>query len=728
MKKLDDKIISNDEELKIKENKEMDISCDCCPSETSQSPSTLSNTRVEELTRDDKDEVQKENEHHHRFQTTYNAFLNEKLLIVVGLSLTIPIVLLQILQSDSYPLTNLLSLALATPLQILLGMPFYNRFVRAIRYKKRFTTDTLVVLSTTVAYSYNLSSLMTGSYIQFFEASSSVLTIFTIGEYLEKRIIKTTSESIRNLLALKSKTAVVIRNDGKGEQVIDADNIVVGDTVVTRPGEKVATDGMILQGESSVDESMITGESMPINKKIGDKVIGGTINKNGYLQFKATKVGSHTVLASIIEMVKRAKMSKAPVQRIADRAVQFFIPIILSIAVASSLYWLFVAHQSISFAVTVFATILVVSCPCALGIATPMVISLGIDKAAKQGLLIKGGQYLEKLSSIDTIVFDKTGTLTNGKPEVTDVIISSKNRYKEYELLQLAASAEIKSEHPIAQAIVRKASEKSIPTLNVSEFNSLTGRGVVASYFEKRIFVGKLGRNNTHDEVIILENLHTKITDLESEGKTVVAVFIEDQLVGLMAVADTLRENAKQVIDEIQHNMKNKVIILMSGDNERTANALAKKLGIKKVLSEVLPETKASEIKKLQKQGRKVVMVGDGINDAPALTQADVGIAMGSGSDVALSAGHIVLMKSDLRQILYALRIGQYSMKKIKQNLTMSFVYNIITISMAAGLFYGITNSLVLTPSLAALGWVISDSAVFGNSLLVRSLLPAEYD
>ena len=571
--------------------------------------------------------------------------------------------------------------------------------------------------------------------VQFFEASSSVLTIFTIGEYLESRILKTTSESIRNLLALKPKSAVVIRNGGK-EEVIDADNIVVGDTVVTKPGEKIATDGIILHGKSSVDESIITGESIPIDKKIGDRVIGGSINKNGYLQFKATKVGSHTVLASIIEMVKRAKMSKAPVQRIADRAVRYFIPIILSIAIASSLYWFFVAHQPISFAVTVFATILVVSCPCALGIATPMVISLGIDKAARHGVLIKGGQYLEKLSAIDTIVFDKTGTLTNGKPEVTDVI--SNKGYTDFELLQLAASAEIKSEHPIAQAITRKATEKSIPTLKVSEFNSLTGHGVVASYFEKTIFVGNPrinndgndnnnnNNNNKNNELIIPENLQTKITDLESEGKTVVAVFIEDILVGLIAVADTLRENANHVIAEIQHKMKKNDIILMTGDNQRTANAIAKKLGIQKVLSQVLPESKALEIKKLQDQGKKVVMVGDGINDAPALTQADIGIAIGSGTDVALSSGHIILMKSNLHQILYALGIGQYCMKKIKQNLSMSFTYNVVTISIAAGLFYGITNSLVLTPALAALGWVISDSAVFGNSLLVRkfSFLP----
>jgi Cu+-exporting ATPase len=696
MKKIDDNKIINNEELKLKEDKGIDITCDCC-----------------------ENEEREEDEERHQSQARYNVFLNEKLLIVIGLSLTIPIVLLQIF-SDSYAI-NLLSLAFATPVQILLGRPFYIRFIGAIRHKKGFTTDTLVVLSTTVAYIYSLINVTSGSHVQFFEASSSVLTIFTIGEYLESRILKTTSESIRNLLALKPKSAVVIRNGGK-EEVIDADNIVVGDTVVTKPGEKIATDGIILHGKSSVDESIITGESIPIDKKIGDRVIGGSINKNGYLQFKATTVGSHTVLASIIEMVKRAKMSKAPVQRIADRAVRYFIPIILSIAIASSLYWFFVAHQPISFAVTVFATILVVSCPCALGIATPMVISLGIDKAARHGVLIKGGQYLEKLSAIDTIVFDKTGTLTNGKPEVTDVI--SNKGYTDFELLQLAASAEIKSEHPIAQAITRKATEKSIPTLKVSEFNSLTGHGVVASYFEKRIFVGNLRKNC--NGTVISQNSLLRIANLESEGKTVVAVFVEDMLVGLIAVADTLRDNAEHVIAEIQHKMKKNDIILMTGDNQRTANAIAKKLGIQKVLSQVLPESKALEIKKLQDQGKKVVMVGDGINDAPALTQADIGIAIGSGTDVALSSGHIILMKSNLHQILYALGIGQYCMKKIKQNLSMSFTYNVVTISIAAGLFYGITNSLVLTPALAALGWVISDSAVFGNSLLVRkfSFLP----
>ena len=711
MKKLDDKMLNKGKEEVANDRTDV-ITCDCC--------NLPSATLVTEAGEEEKEEYEQA-EHHHEDKSKKKFFDNPKLLIVIGLALTIPIILLEMTHHNI--ITDYVTLALATPVQFILGKPFYIRFYRAvIRQRKGFTTDTLVVLSTSVAYGYSLIALLAGADLQFFEASASVLTIFTIGEYLESRVLKTTTESIRNLLALKPRTAVVIR-DGK-EEVIDADAITVGDIVVAKPGEKIAADGQIVYGQSSIDESMITGESIPVDKNIGDKVIGGTINKNGYLQFKASAVGSHTVLASIIEMVKKARMSKAPVQRIADRAVRYFIPIVLSIAIASSLYWLFVAHQSISFAITVFATVLVVSCPCALGIATPMVISLGIDKAAKEGVLIKGGQYLEKLSSVDTIVFDKTGTLTTGKPEVTDVIPN--DDYNLFELLQLASSAEIKSEHPIAQAIVKKAYGQSIPVLKVSDFNSISGHGVVASYLQKRIFVGsprELNNNNCNSVTKMYpERLQSKIIDLEAEGKTVVTVYFENKLVGLIAVADTLRENAKYLVDEIK-NM-NKDIILMTGDNQTTANAIAKKLGIMNVLAQVLPETKAEEIKKLQNQGKVVAMVGDGINDAPALTQSDIGIAMGSGTDVAVSSGHIILMKSDLRYVISALKIGEYSLKKIKQNLAMSFTYNVITISIAAGLFYSITNSLILTPALAALGWVISDSAVFGNSLFVRKFVP----
>jgi Cu+-exporting ATPase len=663
-----------------------------------------------------------------------------KLLITIGLALTIPLVMLEIFYDSA--LTHYILLSLATPVQFILGKPFYLRFFRALRLRQGFTTDTLVVLSTSAAYSYSLFSLLTDSSTAtiFFEASASVLTIFTIGEYLEGKVLKTTSESIKNLLALRPKTAVVIRRNNKKEGkekeeeeiIVDADSIVIGDIVVAKPGDKIAADGIVVYGESSVDESMITGESIPVDKKIGDKVIGATINKNGYLRFRATAVGSHTILASIIEMVERARVSKAPVQRIADKAVRYFIPIVLFIAAASSIYWFLIVEQSIAFSITIFATVLVVSCPCALGIATPMVVSLGIDKAARQGVLIKGGRYLETLANIDTVIFDKTGTLTKGKPEVTDVIsnnnIDNRNRnYTQYEILQIASSVENKSEHPIAQAIISKASERSIPTLEVSQFNSISGHGIMAFYQEKRIFVGSPTTGittiiNNGSSIIIPQRLQSEISKLEAEGKTVVVVFIEDKLVGLIAVADTLRDDAKHTIDEIKH--MNKEIILMSGDNQRTAKAIANKLGINNVLAQLMPETKAQEIKKLQDQGRKVAMIGDGINDAPALTQADVGIAMGSGTDVAMSSGHVILMKSDLYHVLSALKIGEYSFKKIKQNLAMSFAYNAITISIAAGLLYGVTNSLILTPTLAALGWIISDSAVFGNSLLIRKYSP----
>ena len=704
----------NERETEEEEEEGKSITCECCmqslPAQAKEHQGDIG--------------VKERNEDHSR----------SKLLIIIGLSLTIPLVLLEIFYDSA--ITHYILLALATPVQFILGKPFYLRFFRALRLRHGFTTDTLVVLSTSVAYSYSLFSLLADSATAtiFFEASASVLTIFTIGEYLEGRVIRTTSESIKNLLALRPKTAVVIRkNDKKGKEeeeiVVDADSIVIGDIVVAKPGDKIAADGVVVYGESSVDESMITGESIPVDKKIGDKVIGATINKNGYIRFRATAVGSHTILASIIEMVERARVSKAPIQRIAGKAVRYFIPIVLFIAAASSIYWLFIAEQSIAFAITIFATVLVVSCPCALGIATPMVVSLGIDKAAREGVLIKGGEYLEKLANIDTVIFDKTGTLTKGKPEVTDVISNNNNGYNQYEILQIASSLENRSEHPIAQAIINKASKQSIPTLEVSQFNSISGHGIMAFYQEKRIFVGSpttsIATTLNNGSSIIPQRLQSEISKLEAEGKTVVAVYIEDKLVGLIAVADTLREDAKHTIDEIKQ--MNKEVILISGDNERTANAIANKLGINNVLAQVMPETKAQEVKKLQDQGKKVAMIGDGINDAPALTQADVGIAMSSGTDVAMSSGHVILMKSDLYHVLSAFKIGQYSFKKIKQNLAMSFAYNAITISIAAGLLYGVTHSVILTPALAALGWIISDSAVFGNSLLVRKFIPNNF-
>ena len=637
-----------------------------------------------------------------------------KFLIITGLVLTLSIVILEI--TPHHVLTDYIILAFATPVQFFLGRPFYLKFFNSLKQRRVFTTDALVISSTSVAYGYSLVSLLSGSDAQFFEASVSVLTIFTIGEYLEDRIIEKTSSSIRELFALRPKTATVIRNSK--EEIIDADEIMEGDVVVVKPGEKIAADGVIVDGESSVDESMITGESMPVGKRVGGKVIGGTINKDGYLKFKATGVGGHTVLAGIIEMVQRAKTSKAPIQRITDKAVRYFVPVVFAIAVTSSLYWLLVLHESISFAVTVFATVLVVSCPCALGIATPMVVSLGVDRATREGVLIKGGEYLEKLSSIDTIVFDKTGTLTHGKPDVTDVI--SNENYSENDILQIASAVEIKSEHPIAQAIVRKARERKIITHDVSSFSAMSGKGVIATLHHKRIFVG----NTQHRD--LTTQMQSRISELESDGKTVVIITSEDQLVGIIAVADTLRHNAKDVVQKMK--AAGKKVILLTGDNEKTANAIAKKLGITHVLSQVMPQEKANEVKKLQDQGKKVAMVGDGINDAPALTQADIGIAVGSGTDVAIASGHVVLMKSDLQGVLSALMIGKYAIKKIKQNLAISFIYNAITITIATGLFYNITNSLILTPTFAALGWIVSDTSVFGNSLLIRKFTSIDHN
>ncbi|HSF00206.1 MAG TPA: copper-translocating P-type ATPase [Nitrososphaeraceae archaeon] len=698
------------------------IDCGCTIPKTS-----ISSTSLEK--KEERYNIKEEEEQEKEYNEEEKEELKKaKFLIILGIALTIPLVIIETFYYK-FTTTDYILLGLATLVQLILGKPFYTKFYYSLIKRKFFTINTLVVLSTTIAYIYSIISMINGQELRFFEASASVLTIFTIGEYLENKVLYSTSESIMKLIALKPKTAMVIRSDGKRETV-NVGDIVTGDIFIVRPGENIATDGVIVSGESSVDESMITGESIPTDKSVGNKVIGGTMNKSGYLEIKATNVGSQTVLANIVEMIKKAQATKPSIQRIADIIAKYFIPLIFIIALASSIYWIVVEHASLQFVITVFATILVVSCPCALGIATPMVVSLGIGKAAREGILIKGGKYLEKLASIDTIVFDKTGTLTKGKPEVTDIIPN--DGYNENYVLQMAYSVEVKSQHPIAKAIVNKSSEKNISSLSVTAFNSIPGHGVIAKLKEQEIFLGSPRANNvSYDKsssnyyyspasFTIPETLQTKIMELEKEGKTVVSVFVEDKLIGIIAVADTIRNNAIQIV----HHLKNmgKQVILLTGDNKRTAYAIAKKLDIENVLAEVLPNRKAEEIKKLQdKDKRTVAMIGDGINDAPALTQADIGIAMGSGTDIAMSAGHVILMRNDLSGVIYALKLGQYSMKKIKENLAISFTYNSITIPIAAGILYSITNSLILTPGLAALGWIISDSSVFGNSMLIKN-------
>jgi Cu+-exporting ATPase len=704
---------------------EMDDGCSCCSGDAVFSP-TLS--PIESTSRKSDLEKLKEKENLER-----KEHKEAKILIFIGIALTVPLIILELLEfynlfGESFVFGYVL-LILATPIQVLLGRPFYKRFYNSVRKGKSFTVDALVVLSTSVAYGYSVIALLTNQDVRFFEASASVLTIFTIGEYVESRVMRTTSDSIKSLIALKPQRTLVIRENGK-QEVIAVDKLRINDIFIVKPGENIATDGIVISGETSIDESMITGESIPVEKRINDKVIGGTINKNGYIHVKATSIGSQTVLASIIELISKAKTNKPSIQKIADRCAKYFIPVVLSIALTSSLCWLLVAQAPIQFSITVFATVLVVSCPCALGIATPMVVSLAIGKAAKQGIIVKGGTYLEKLASVDTVVFDKTGTLTKGKPEVTDLIPLC--GFDEHYLLQITASSEIKSEHPIAQAIVKKANEKKINLLEVSEFNTMAGTGITAVYDQKRILAvnprvgnSRTGDHNDDDGITLspyqqenLKEIELEITKLESEGKTVVTIFVEKKLIGLIAVADTIRDNTISIVKEIKSMGKD--VILLSGDNQRTSQAIAKKIGIDNVFSEMLPHQKVEKIKSLQGGNHAVAMVGDGINDAPALTQADVGIAIGSGTDVAKEAGHIILIKNNLSDIVYTLKLSQYALKKIRQNLTISFAYNSITIPIAAGLFFGITNSLILTPALAALGWVVSDSLVFGNSLLLR--------
>ena len=457
-------------------------SCSCGDSELSQTPASSSSIETMMENSFEKQQMQKERER--------KEDKKAKILILIGLTLTIPLVILELLKfynliGDSF-LFGYFFLLLVTPIQFLLGRPFYKRFYNSVRKRKGFTVDTLVILSTSVAYVYSVIALFTNQGVSFFEASASVLTIFTIGEYIESRTLKTTSESIKKLVALKPKKTIIIRENGEQEE-IEVDNLKINDIFVVKPGENIATDGIITYGDTSVDESAITGESIPVEKRLNDKVIGGTMNKNGYIHVKATSVGTQTVLANIIELVSKARTNKPSIQRIADKCAKYFIPIVFSIAMISSIYWLIVAQAPIQFVITVFATVLVVSCPCALGIATPMVVSLAIGIAAKQGIIIKGGKYLEKLASVDTLVFDKTGTLTKGKPEVTDLIPN--NGYDKYYLLQITSSSEIKSEHPIAQAIVKKANEEKITLLEVNEFDTMIGHGIMAKYDQKRIWI-----------------------------------------------------------------------------------------------------------------------------------------------------------------------------------------------------------------------------------------------
>ncbi len=601
------------------------------------------------------------------------------------------------------------------------GFEFYTRGFRALFINRMPNMDSLVAVGTGAAYIYSLFVAVmifsdNASYtteMLYFEIAGLIVAFIILGKLLEAIAKGKTSEAIKKLLGLQPKTAIVMR--GKEQVEIPIEEVQVGDILVIKPGEKIPVDGFVKDGHSSVDESMITGESIPVEKTVSSKVIAGTVNKTGSFTFKATKVGADTVLAQIIKMVEEAQGSKAPIQELADKISYFFVPVVILIAIASFSAWYFAG--SVMFGFTTFIAVLVIACPCALGLATPTAIMVGTGKAAEYGILFKNAEALQKTREINVVVFDKTGTLTMGKPEVTDIIPIGKAKAEG--VLQLAAILERRSEHPLAEAIVNAAKSKRLAVPEPTAFQSITGKGVAAKIKGKIVFLGN--RALMEDRKISFEGVESEVSTLEDQGKTVVLLASAKQIIGIIAVADQLKPFAKEAVEEL-HKMGKKVM-LITGDNERTARAIATQAGIDDVMASVLPAQKAEKIKELQAKGFKVAMVGDGINDAPALTQADVGIAIGSGTDIAIEAGSVVLIKSDVRDVVTAMSLSKYAMHKIKQNLFWAFAYNIVLIPIAAGVLYPVTGWL-LNPALAGLAMAFSSVSVVSNSLLMKFYKP----
>jgi Cu+-exporting ATPase len=535
-----------------------------------------------------------------------------------------------------------------------------------------------------------------------------------MGRYLETRAKGKTSEAIKKLLGLQPKTAIVVRN--KQELEVAIEDVQIDDVVVVKPGGKIPVDGLVVAGESYVDESMISGEPIPVLKKRNRNVVGGTLNKNSVLRFKAKKVGKDTVLAQIIKLVEDAQGSKPPVQRIADKAVAWFIPTVLAIAIFSFIFWYFIFDAKLLFALTTLISVLVIACPCALGLATPTAVTVGLGRGAELGVLIKSGEALEIPEKLTTIVFDKTGTLTKGKPEVTDIISSS---IPEKILLGLTASIEKNSSHPLGEAIIRKARAMDVKIKSVKKFNTLSGKGVTGMVDGQVVTVGN--RKMLSEKNIAYKKFEKQVAKLEEEGKTVVLIGLGTRFGGIIAIADTIKNTTAAAVKEFQ-KMGLKVIMI-TGDNRRTANAVGKQIGIDRVLAEVLPKDKASEVKKLQGKGEVVAFVGDGINDAPALAQANVGIAIGSGTDVAVESGEIVLVKDDLLDAVGAVQLSKKVMTRIKQNIFWAFAYNTALIPVAAGVLFPIYG-ITFRPELAGLAMAMSSVTVISLSLMLKSYIP----
>ena len=576
--------------------------------------------------------------------------------------------------------------------------------------------DSLIAVGTSAAFLYSvfgMYKIATGdtSYAMhlYFEAAVTILTLITLGKYLEAISKGKTSEAIKKLMGLAPKTATIIREGN--EIVIPIDEVVVGDIILVKPGEKLPVDGEVIEGSTAIDESMLTGESIPVEKIVGSNVIGASINKTGFIKYKATKVGGDTALSQIIKLVEDAQGSKAPIAKMADVISAYFVPIVIGLAIFSAIAWL-IAGETPVFALTIFISVLVIACPCALGLATPTAIMVGTGKGAENGVLIKGGEALEITHKINTIVFDKTGTITEGKPVVTDIVSRGKENNI---LLALAASAEKGSEHPLGEAIVRAAIEKNIELKSLENFNAIPGHGIEVVIENESILLGNL--KLMKERSIDIGELRGEADRLANEGKTPMFIAINNSLEGIIAVADTVKPSSINAIKEL-HNMGIKVAMI-TGDNKKTAEAIAKQVGIDIVLSEVLPEDKANEVKKLQGKDDKVAMVGDGINDAPALAQADIGIAIGSGTDVAIESADIVLMRSDLMDVIVAIKLSKATIRNIKQNLFCAFGYNVLGIPVAMGVLH-IFGGPLLNPMIAAAAMSLSSVSVLANALRLK--------
>ena len=664
-----------------------------------------------------------------------------KIHVAVSIALTIPIIFLSLphmfpgqfgnlLPMDIMHISSYIMLALATPVQFWVGWRFYRGLWDGIKAKAS-NMDTLIAIGTSAAYLYSATVTLIPNFFPFksvyFETAAVIITLILVGRLLETKTKEKASSAVRKLLDLQPRMAKVLRpvegTEEFEEVEIPVEQIQEGDILIIRPGERIPTDGVIIEGSSSIDESAITGESIPVDKSKGEEVIGATINKSGLLKVKATKVGQDTVLSQIITLVEEARTGKAQMQKLVDQVAKYFVPAIVITAVGVGLGWFFIGSIGFTFSLLAFVSVMIIACPCALGIATPAALMMGTGKAAENGILFKGGEYLEIASKVNTIVFDKTGTLTEGRPSVIDIIDLS--TMGEKELLRLASIAESGSEHPLGQAIVRKAKEEGMAiTANTDSFEAISGLGLRAIHEGRTILVGTR-KLMEEANIPVPENVDSTLKEFENQGKTAVLISIDGNLSGIITLADTIKENAREAIDSLKS--MGKEVIMLTGDNERTANYIASRLGIERVIAQVLPQQKEEVISNLKsKEGKVVAMVGDGINDAPALATADLGIAIGSGTDVAKETGGIILIKGDVRDVVIALDLGTKTVSKIKQNLFWAFAYNTGLIPIAGGIlvpFLGV-GIFGWLPMLAGVAMALSSLTVVGNSLLLGRYKP----